>query len=93
MKFVSAAALALMVALVGCSGGVEAPTPTQDLEATVAQALPTSAPTATPDVDADHRGRGGRYEDSYCTHACPRAHTRARAYIYARTSHPQAQAD
>ena len=56
MKLVAAAALVLIVAIAGCSSGVEAPTPTQDLEATVRaaveQALPTSVPTAMPDVDA-----------------------------------------
>ncbi len=55
MKFV-ATAIALLVAFVACSGTVEAPPPTRDVDATVqtavAQALPTLTPTAMPDIDA-----------------------------------------
>ena len=56
MKFVGAAVMVLLVALVGCSGSVEAPPPTQDVGSTVqtavAQALPTATPSPTPDIDA-----------------------------------------
>ena len=52
MRFLAMAALVLMVALVGCSHGVEAPPPAQDVgtpvETAVARALPTATPTATP---------------------------------------------
>ena len=56
MRFLAMAALVLMVALVGCSRGVEAPPPAQDVgtpvETAVARALPTATPTATPQSTA-----------------------------------------
>ena len=52
----SVAAMALLVALLGCSSPMEAPPPTQDtdiaVETAVAEGLPTAMPTAPPDPTA-----------------------------------------
>ena len=56
MKILSVAAMALLVALVGCSSPMEAPPPTQDtgiaVETAVAESLPIATPTTPPDVNA-----------------------------------------
>ena len=56
MKILSVAAMALLVALLGCSSPMEAPPPTQDtdiaVETAVAEGLPTAMPTAPPDPTA-----------------------------------------
>ena len=56
MKIVSVAAVAWLVALVGCSGTEEAPPPTPQVGAAartaVAEAIPTPTPLPTPDINA-----------------------------------------
>ena len=90
MRFIGMAAMVLIVALVGCSGTEEAPSPTRDVDAAVETMVAQALPTATPTEDSRYRryGRGtdggddGRYPayaDSRA-HACSSAHARANAH-------------
>ena len=86
MKFMGVAAMALLVVLVACSVGVEAPTPTQDLEATGTGHRSGNLADSRSYIDArhrrHHRSRGDRDEDCCSAYACSCAYTRASAYTY-----------